>query len=483
MGTSLSKDRRLTGLVDGKKVEFTYSHAPSGERRLQYQTSKGEATTLEGANILGAFPVQGKSKGDYTIAFVQGSEQSPATKADQSIPKFETVVARNLPEEFIQDFQVGEFLSKIKNIATQGHPLHVIVSTKSGTGLATDFFNKAVHHALGYAGLGKADYVVHFTESATTVTELTEKKFLPRAQEPAPQGILILSGDGGIVDILNGLQSTENSSPTKYVPPMVSIIPMGTGNALAHSTKLTDDNTLGLGSLVRGRLRKLPTFKATFSPGAQLLTDEANTEVELPTDSVTSFPTLHGAVVCSWGMHAGLVGDSDTTEYRKFGVERFKMAAKEALYPSDGSPPHAYKAKVSMLKRDGATGQEQWQSLTREEHEYVLATMVSNLEKNFMISPESKPLDGKLRLVHFGPMSGDEVMRIMGLAYQNGKHVEDEAVGYEDIEGLRIEFEGNEEDARWRRICVDGKIVRVENDGWVEVRKESKHVLDVVCMA
>ena len=76
-------------------------------------------------------------------------------------------------------------------------------------------------------------------------------------------------------------------------------------------------------------------------------------------------------------------------------------------------------------------------------------------------------------------MSGDEVMRIMTLAYQDGKHVQDKAVAYDEVEGIRIAFESKEEDSRWRRICVDGKIVRVEADGWVEVRKESQQVLKI----
>lgn len=112
---------------------------------------------------------------------------------------------------------------------------------------------------------------------------------------------------------------------------------------------------------------------------------------------------------------------------------------------------------------------------------YVLATLVSHLEQPFCISPASKPLDGKLYLVLFGPRGGDDAMRIMGLAYQGGKHVDDGAVRYEEIEGLRIEFEGaEEEEGRWRRVCVDGKIVRVEAGGWVEVRREERRVLDVV---
>ena len=80
-------------------------------------------------------------------------------------------------------------------------------------------------------------------------------------------------------------------------------------------------------------------------------------------------------------------------------------------------------------------------------------------------------------------MSGDEVMKVMTKAYDQGKHVEDERVRYEEIDGLRISFDDSEEDGRWRRICVDGKIIRVEKGGWVEVTKEDAHVLDIVCGA
>jgi hypothetical protein len=66
-------------------------------------------------------------------------------------------------------------------------------------------------------------------------------------------------------------------------------------------------------------------------------------------------------------------------------------------------------------------------------------------------------------------------------AYKQGKHVDDHRVRYEEIDGLRIAFDDSEEDGRWRRICVDGKIIRVEKGGWVELIKEDTHVLDIVC--
>jgi diacylglycerol kinase family enzyme len=357
---------------------------------------------------------------------------------------------------------------------------HIILSVGSGDRSAEDFFSNVVRPIL--EGIYEAEMVqgmkIHTTESATSILELTDQVVFPSANEGRPIRIILLSGDGGVVDLVNGL-SSKTPDPQTYIPPQVVLLPLGTANALYHSINTGGNNTWGLPALASSTAKPLPTFTATFSRGARLLTDEARKEEELPKDGQGN-GVLHGAVVASWGMHASLVGDSDTTEYRKHGVERFKMAAKEALYPADGSQPHPYRGKISILQEGG-----QWTTLPEEEHIYVLASMVSHLEQPFCISPASKPLDGSMHLVHFGPRSGDEVMGIMGKAYQGGLHVQEEDVRYESIDGLRIEFEGREKDGRWRRICVDGKIVRVESDGWVEVKKVNKgkdgaRVLDIV---
>jgi len=356
---------------------------------------------------------------------------------------------------------------------------HVIISSGSGHGLADEFYSSAVGPILEsiHGNKGVEELNVHTTESPTSILELTDAVLFPAANQGKPIRIILLSGDGGIVDLVNGL-SSKTPNPQIYIPPQVVILPLGTANALYHSINAGGYDAWGLPALTSWKTKPLPTFTATFSPGARLLVDEGRQEQELAKDPQGN-GILHGAVVASWGMHASLVGDSDTTEYRKHGVERFKMAAKEALYPADGSPPHPYKGKVSILQE-----KDHWTALPEDEHMYILATMVSHLEKPFCISPATKPLDGSMHLVHFTPRSGDEVMGIMNKAYDGGKHVEDGDVRYACIDGLRIEFEGKEEDGRWRRICVDGKIVRLEKDGWVEVRRVEegggKGVLDVV---
>jgi hypothetical protein len=83
-----------------------------------------------------------------------------------------------------------------------------------------------------------------------------------------------------------------------------------------------------------------------------------------------------------------------------------------------------------------------------------------------------------MRFLRFGPLSGDEAMRLMMLAYQGGKHIEDELVTYEEIERLRIDF--REDLERWRRVCIDGKIVAVGQGGWMELAKEPRHLLNIL---
>lgn len=355
--------------------------------------------------------------------------------------------------------------------------IHVVVSIASGTRQAQDFYNANLAPAL--QKLGQSDHETHYTESEDTISELTCDVFIPNAVQGRPQTILLLSGDGGMVDIINTVLESalfQTRDRSKYVKPIISIFPLGTGNALANSLKIAQDdddndsgNAMGLATYTKGKPISLPIFRATFSPGSRLLAHEAKDELALKDNS------LWGCVVCSWGLHASLVADSDTAEYRKHGADRFKLAAKENLFPDHGHGPHKYAGKVSVLRKDG-----QWHVMERKEHAYVLATLVSNLEKTFVISPDSKSLDGQLRLVHFGPMSGEEVMKIMMAAYDGGKHVQDRRVIYDEIDGLRIDFD--EEDERWRRVCVDGKIVRVDKGGWVEIKREESEVLDVLCL-
>ncbi|KAF1920780.1 ATP-NAD kinase-like domain-containing protein [Ampelomyces quisqualis] len=348
--------------------------------------------------------------------------------------------------------------------AASSRETHIILSTGSGHQKANSFYSDVLSPIFEATGITSTN--LHTTKSESSILDLTRDIFFPAANSAIPLRIILASGDGGMVDLINGLLALPHSP--SYIPPDIVLLPLGTANALYHSTH-PGANTWGLSALTSRTSKPLPTYTATFSPGSRLLVDEARSSLDFG-------QALHGAVVVSWGMHASLVADSDSATYRQHGIARFKMAAQEALYPSDASLPHAYRGSVSVLR--SSSEHPTWVEIHDTVHLYVLATLVSHLERTFCISPSSAPLGGDMYLVHFGPTTGDDAMRIMGLAYQAGKHVDDENVRYEKIEGIRIAM--HEADERWRRVCVDGKIVRVEEGGWVEVRKRERGVVNLV---
>ncbi|KAF2167932.1 hypothetical protein M409DRAFT_65975 [Zasmidium cellare ATCC 36951] len=478
MGADVSSPAHSEGKIDGRPATFYYKRGDGDEETglawtegyKVYPGSHWRKIAKKDILVVGGMK---NTQDDYHFLFVETN--AAAEKDPTASPVlFKSHTLTNPPSLLVNDHSIpsGQSCWEYRQTHNAVQPnFHIILSTGSGTGLAKAVYDQVLKPMLDHCDIAEGrDYVLHTTTSESSITELVRDAILPRANLGVKQSIMLMSGDGGVVDTINVLLCAERSKD--YTKPSISVLPLGTGNALAHSAGITSDNTVGIKSWMCGEPRELPVFVARFSPGARFLFDEARQE--RPIHLADGVQTAYGAVVCSWGLHAGLVADSDTVEYRKFGVERFKMAAKEALFPSDGSPPHVYNGKVT-IQRPGSEG---WEEIRQGQHSYILATLVSQLEKGFTISPASKPLDGKLHLVHFGPVSGNEAMEVMGKAYQGGEHVNDERVRYEEIEGLRIEF--HEEDPRWRRVCIDGKIVRVEKGGWVEVSMGQKGVVDLV---
>ncbi len=471
-----SRGTSLTGTLRGKDTDFLYD---SEKQTLAAQGSNWEEI-IDNRNIIAVIndPKDGEAtNGPVQKILLMKAMNAPTPDSPGTNYAIEVIPATNLPYSFISANLASP------RIASMAHPkvqsstsfLYVIISTGSGHSEAQGFFDNVVKPAFVASGINEYTYYVRTTTSSKSIAEFASAVLLPRANAGNSQTVLLLSGDGGVVDIVNTLLSFPRSS--QFVKPVIGLKTMGTGNALANSTGLNSDLTRGLRYFFRGEPKNLPTFRATFSPQSQFLVEESSkTEPLAASDEECGI--VYGAVVCSWALHASLVADSDTTEYRKYGAERFQMAAKELLAPSDGSAPHVYKGKVTLFQKDNQ-GHETQTTLDSNEYMYILATMVSNLEEKLTISPQSKPLDGHLRLLHFGPIASGEVMKILGLAFQGGGHVDEEVVGYDDIEGMRIEFD--EPDGRWRRVCVDGKIIRIGEGGWMEVRKNTEaEVLDLV---
>ncbi|KAL8715692.1 MAG: hypothetical protein Q9225_006309 [Loekoesia sp. 1 TL-2023] len=465
----------VTGTARGSGVTFSYQkEKDDGTLILKWEGGEESIHDREVVGVINGPQPRGKNEvRSQLILRVVTSQPSPEVAKVRF--SFELLPVTGLPLDYLSAYQIPRHpVHLYVPTNPDGSPnLHVIISVRSGVGEAQQYYDNVLSEALAAVDLNRENYDVHVTKSEKSIREIVESIILPRANDGIDQTILLLSGDGGIVDTVNALLlSSRNES---YVKPTIGLICMGTGNAMANSTGLNRDATRGLRSIFKGFPHSLPTFKANFSPGSVSLTDEGRKTEPLPSESGCGI--VHGVVVCSWALHASLVADSDTTEYRQFGAQRFQMAAKQLMAPDDGSEPHVYNGKITLYKSDDK-GREYTEQISETKTSYIVTTLVSNFEEKLCISPHSKPLDGQLRVLRFGDISAADVMRLLGMALQGGGHEKDEMVQYAPINGLRIQID--EADSRWRRVCVDGKIVRVEEGGWVEVRKGTEEVVNLM---
>ncbi|KAM3498201.1 hypothetical protein MY10362_008467 [Beauveria mimosiformis] len=409
-----------------------------------------------------------------------------------------------------------------------------VLSTKAGAGLAVLFWETALRPLLRVAAQALALAQEEDTEPDRVVVTDSDDSVREYAREKRPAGvprtIVLLSGDGGVVDLLNS--SSFLPPPLSLPLPTIVLVPLGTGNALfnsLHKPLFTGPSelVLALRTLLNGVAAPLPTFKASFPPGSRIVkyankdaaavaettTTTTTTTTTSPDDDVaasaeaqlfrqeTDVDTLHGSIVASYGFHASIVYESDTPAYRAHGAARFGMVAAQLLKTS-----HPYAAQVAVRPSHHRPGNDddddddddsggrgssggrrrrrRLERIPRDTHAYVLGALVSNLERTFTISPASRPLDGQLRLVHFAPLGPARTMEAMMKAYDGGKHVEaawdedGERVHYEDVEEFAVTVEDEEE--RWRKVCIDGTIVDIPRGGTVHVQREQEGRFHIV---
>ncbi|ROW14595.1 hypothetical protein VPNG_03281 [Cytospora leucostoma] len=446
------------------------------QNRISWVAQSGSGTPSDGNIKLEEIVLiaEVSDGGGYLILALSQGEQ------DGEEPfRLSSFLARSLPQELLD-----HSLLKIAPTALQTGPessLDVIISVRSGTGHGQPqkFYEAVLQPLLKIIGIGQESYGTIFTKDANTVRNYAREKWGKQGhtkpgETSKKETVILLSGDGGVVDLLNG--STE--PPSSATLPIIALIPLGTGNALFHSLHKphyarTDPPApshlvLALQALLQGRPAALPTFQASFSDGSHL--------VEESSGSSAAIMQLTGAIVASYGFHSQLVWESDTPAYRKHGAKRFGMVAQELV--KEG---HAYSATVETGGPSSRLGTTRFN--------YILATLVSNLEKAFTISPHSRPLDGQLRLVHFGDVSGEKTMEIMMAAYNDGAHVglkwtaeggEEQGVGYEAVDEIKVTT--LEEDHRWRKVCIDGTIVEIPQGGSMTVKKSPEPKLQVLVL-
>lgn len=134
--------------------------------------------------------------------------------------ELKTTSATNLPQECLESYLIRNLPTYLRSAETQ---IYVLISTLSGTGLAPDFYDAVLHRILNSIGLPETSYTLIRTDNADSVKAFASSTLLDGANKGTKQSILMLSGDGGMVDTINGLlESGEKSRwASPHIPTML----------------------------------------------------------------------------------------------------------------------------------------------------------------------------------------------------------------------------------------------------------------------
>lgn len=324
------------------------------------------------------------------------------------------------------------------SITLHEHDVYVLDSIKSGTSERTSgsgIYFEVLKPLLD--NLFHVRYHYHATDSEDSVRALG--KSLSTFKKPTL--VIVISGDTSINEFVNSLHQVDHGLLRLFV------IPAGTGNSLALSVGITDQ-IRAISRLFTHKQedsKPLNLYEVNFPRGSYII-DKKGRHLNV------SSPILF-IVVASWAFHASLVADSDTEELRRYGLERFKMAAHQNL-----TRPQKYLGRVTVWRGEKKISE------IEGPFAYFVLTPSRKFEPTFVILPEGNIFDSKMYLVSFDYQENDSyILDIMGQVYDNGHHIKNDLVHYEcldDKTSLQLHID-SENDAQNRRFCVDGAVVVV----------------------
>jgi hypothetical protein len=189
---------------DTESSTTNYGHVDDEPVHLSYRNGvlAWGASELRDDNIIVATEV-GETIGHIIVSLAPDAADSPF--------ELRTTRATLLPQAFLD-----KHLFKTLPSYLQTDHIHVLISTLSGTGLAPAFFDDVLHPLLRAIGLADSAYTVTRTRSAESVKDFAKSTLLVAANGGQEQTVLMLSGDGGMVDTINGLM--ESGDRSRYVP-------------------------------------------------------------------------------------------------------------------------------------------------------------------------------------------------------------------------------------------------------------------------
>lgn len=285
-------------------------------------------------------------------------------------------------------------------------------------------------------------------------------------------------------------------------------------NSFAETDKLAE---LELNTVKK--IKPFTLYEATFSKGSYYYNSNDSSE-----KNREYLEKLKFFVVLSWGFHAAIVADSDSPQLRQLGNDRFKVAAldninhikqeyKGEVYIRDQTDSSNIQEESNQNQKN--LKKDRWHFLSNDpigHYSYFLISLVNSLEPGFKISPSSDFLKSQAYVILIPYIRGDSInqdgkdtkgansalqseifdglppkeqkdtfstrksdfselnkflLDILTKVYDNSKHIDDTNVGYTKLTGhelaLIIKDDKDNDGERRRRICIDGKIVVVDN--------------------
>lgn len=195
------------GTLHGEPVNFTYDGDVLSWTKV-YALPGGNG--VPGTGSFASFSILTMTKTperepEYTIY----STLTPANSdPSAAVPDVELQITNvnNPPADFIARHLFQGLPAYLRLIPED---IHIIISSKSGVGKAGSFFEEVVKPLLEGVGLERQCYQVLQTENSESVYDFAQRKLKDKACKGVKQTVILLSGDGGVADLLNGLGGAE----------------------------------------------------------------------------------------------------------------------------------------------------------------------------------------------------------------------------------------------------------------------------------
>ncbi|KAF9206247.1 Sphingosine kinase 1 [Podila verticillata] len=317
---------------------------------------------------------------------------------------------------FHQRSDVKQFLTRAKELKVfpKQRRILFLINPKGGVGRAQTISNTIVKPMLEHSGL---EVTEQYTEYARHAVDIAHKVDLN-----AFDALVVISGDGVLHEIINGLLSRPDWDQARRLP--VGVISAGSGNAIATSLGTRNQYVAALAA-IRGETAKMDIFSM----------------------SQLDRPRIYSMLLFSWGMTSD--ADLESERYRWLGHLRFEIAAfvrmirlrrypgkVYVLPPKDGdssalppTPPHSPDNTAPEIRHGSLLNPDQeppkpWRLLDLPYYTFLLLLNHSSLTEDVFFTNEIRFNDGIMRLWYSCETRFWKILMPFVMDQQNGKLVE-----------------------------------------------------------